>query len=76
MVIIQFFMTMISINLNNQVYQIAEKSTLSNLLQEINQNIDGIAIAINEAIVSKANWSTTMLQNGDAILIIQATQGG
>ncbi|WP_196885518.1 sulfur carrier protein ThiS [Aureivirga sp. CE67] len=67
---------MISINLNNQVYQIAEKSTLSNLLQEINQNIDGIAIAINEAIVSKANWSTTMLQNGDAILIIQATQGG
>ncbi|WP_196895249.1 sulfur carrier protein ThiS [Aureivirga marina] len=67
---------MISININNQNYQIAPNTTLDSLLLKINQNTDGIAIAINETIITKATWNKTMLQEGDAILIIQATQGG
>ncbi|XKW62117.1 sulfur carrier protein ThiS [Tenacibaculum maritimum] len=36
----------------------------------------GIAIAVNNVIITKKNWSLQLLQSNDDILIISATQGG
>lgn len=36
----------------------------------------GIAVAVNNQVVPKDQWKSTVLQNRDAILIITATQGG
>lgn len=36
----------------------------------------GIAVAVNQCVVSKDNWSDYLLTNNDDILIITATQGG
>ncbi|MDT8446944.1 MAG: sulfur carrier protein ThiS [bacterium] len=36
----------------------------------------GIAVALNETVVPKEDWSETHLGEGDRILIIQPTQGG
>ena len=36
----------------------------------------GIAVAVNNQVVPKERWRSTVLQNLDAILIITATQGG
>lgn len=36
----------------------------------------GIAVAINETILSKTNWPEHLLRSGDKITIIKATQGG
>jgi len=36
----------------------------------------GIAIAINDAVISKSRWSEQELQDGDRIEIVRATQGG
>jgi sulfur carrier protein len=37
---------------------------------------DGIAVAVNGAIVPRAEWSTKELQDGDSIEIVRAVQGG
>ncbi len=36
----------------------------------------GIAVAVNDLVVSKNNWASHMLKDGDKITIITATAGG
>ena len=36
----------------------------------------GVAVALNGAVVRRADWATTMLNAGDTIEIVRAMQGG
>jgi len=67
---------MISINVNNLAKKIASGATLDLLLHELNQKEDGIAIAVNNQIITKSDWKSTLLIENDNVLLIQATQGG
>ena len=37
---------------------------------------DGIAVAINDNIIPKHQWETTIIKEHDNVTVIQATQGG
>mgnify|MGYP000347838236 CR=1 FL=1 len=67
---------MITITVNNQKKEIDTNHTLNSLLELLNHDYNGIAVAINQSIISKPNWETHQVLDGDDILIIQATQGG
>ena len=67
---------MIRINVNETPLDIEENNTITQLLETTNTPLNGIAIAINSAIVSKNEWNTHLIKPNDQILIIQATQGG
>lgn len=67
---------MISINVNNNSEQVSINTSISELLKNLQQTENGIAVAINNAVVLKCNWKTTSLIENDKVLIIQATQGG
>ena len=67
---------MITVFLNESEMKIDEKSTIHLLLKKMNISINGIAIAINDSIVSKGMWESQQLSENDNILIIKATQGG
>lgn len=67
---------MITISVNNQTKQISSATSVAQLLAELKQPNQGIAIAINQSIISKNCWPNEILNEGDNILIIQATQGG
>ena len=67
---------MITVTLNENLIEIEENTSISQLLQKTNTSINGIAIAINNEIVSKTNWEIQQFNNNDNILIIKATQGG
>lgn len=67
---------MITIHLNEREVNIDETVNISQLLTQENYPQIGIAVAVNQNIISKAQWDTQRFQNGDTILIIQATQGG
>lgn len=67
---------MINIKVNNTTHQIEHNCSLAQILSELSIEVSGIAIAINQHIISKSDWSNTVLHNNDEILIIQATQGG
>jgi sulfur carrier protein len=36
----------------------------------------GVAVALNGAVVRRADWATTMLNPGDTVEIVRAMQGG
>jgi sulfur carrier protein len=67
---------MIRINVNETPLDIEDSNTITQLLEITNTPLNGIAIAINSAIVSKNEWNTHLIKPNDHILIIQATQGG
>lgn len=52
-------------------------NTLADLLVEksLNEN-SGIAAAVNETVISKNEWSSFRLKEGDSVLIITPAQGG
>lgn len=43
---------------------------------QINKTTPGIAIAINNRVVSRSEWNTCPLKEGDRIVMIHAVQGG
>jgi len=60
----------------NGEQQQTKASTIQDLLNELSIPVEGIAVAVNEEVVSKNNWKERALQQYDNILIITATQGG
>jgi len=67
---------MINIKVNNTIHQFQAASSLATILNELEIVINGIAVAVNQNIITKTNWSTQALNEGDEVLIIKATQGG
>ena len=65
-----------TINVNNQPQSVSEHITLKEVVAQLNIVSTGIAIAINNEIISKDSWSTTNLNEQDQVIIIKATQGG
>ena len=67
---------MIKISVNDRIHECVDTISLQALLQELQINTQGIAVAINQEVILKSSWKETALKNDDSILIIQATQGG
>jgi len=64
------------VTVNNDKQILEEFSNIQSMIDQLNIDVNGIAIAVNLTVVSKAEWSKTELQENDNITIIKATQGG
>lgn len=67
------------IKINGDLHtDVIEQSALSDILLkfEIRPETPGIAIAVNEKVISRSRWKEYALQPGDQIEIIRAFQGG
>lgn len=67
---------MITVKVNNKEHQFSATVSLQEILENLKIELNGIAIAINQNIITKSDWSITKLNHNDSILIIKATQGG
>lgn len=67
---------MIKVKVNNVSYEFAVAVTLEEVLEQLAIPQHGIAVAINQNIISKPVWKSTKLVENDNVLIIKATQGG
>jgi sulfur carrier protein len=62
---------------NNKTEKLQSGNTLSGLLSQLGlHDKRGIAVAVNNAVISKPDWTTTALKESDKITIIRPTQGG
>ena len=66
-----------SIRVNGQDEPLSA-TTLSALLEEKALDVGqrGIAVALNGAVVPRADWPATRLNPGDSVEIVRARQGG
>lgn len=65
-----------NITLNNKEITLTEGATLLQLIQEANLPSQNIAIAVNNTLVLRDNWSQTTLNNGDNVVAIASAYGG
>lgn len=68
---------MIEITVNGDLLQVDMDTNISALLQKLSLvEYKGVALAINEEVVPKSQWSVRVLSPEDRIIIIKATAGG
>ncbi|MDT0685947.1 sulfur carrier protein ThiS [Autumnicola psychrophila] len=67
---------MITVNVNNTAHTFNSSSSLQDLLTQLAISEKGIAVAVNNQIISKSDWTKRELAEGENVLIIRATQGG
>jgi sulfur carrier protein len=62
---------------NDENYHLCDNSSLLSLLESLEiSSMRGWAIAVNEKVIAHSEFENFFLQEGDRILLIQATQGG
>lgn len=65
------------ITINGELRRIQENDTIQALLESLDvRRTDGLAVALNDRVVRKTEFSITKIEPGDRIEIIRATQGG
>ncbi|NER14288.1 sulfur carrier protein ThiS [Leptobacterium flavescens] len=67
---------MIDIRINNKKHSFQTGCSLEKALDELKIFQNGIAVAVNNQVISRREWAATVLEDKDNILIITATQGG
>lgn len=64
------------VEINNESHHLPSNMTIAEMFEHIKRDTAGIALAINDEVVSKSEWLTKKLNNNDKVLLIRATQGG
>ena len=62
--------------INNEAFETQAKSLYDLLTEHSLSDQKGIAVAVNNSVIPKANWNIHQLINQDKITVIKATQGG
>ena len=67
----------LKVRVNDRARDVPEGLALHGLLEELGlDGKQGVAVAVNSAVVPRAEWADRALAEGDQVLIIQASQGG
>ena len=66
----------LTINHQKKSFKKAPESLEQLLVSENLKKEKGIAVALNNRVVPQKDWTSTLLNSNDTILIIAATQGG
>ena len=61
---------------NGSAEEIAAGTTVADVVDRWARSPSGVAVAVNEAVVTRAEWSGTTLAEGDRVEILTAVQGG
>lgn len=64
------------ITVNGEPREIAEGTTVSQLLESLGVNPQLVAVEVNVDIVPRGQYSTTVLRQGDAVEIVHMVGGG
>lgn len=67
---------LMKISVNNKETEMANGSTLADLAAQLELPAQGVAIAVNNKMVPRAQWNDTILNENDSLVIIKAACGG
>ena len=69
-------MSTIALMVNDKAMDVPQGIALQALLEQLAMPLQATAVAVNEEIVSRPMWETTVLSDGDRIALFQAIAGG
>ncbi|ASG04930.1 sulfur carrier protein ThiS [Vibrio anguillarum] len=69
-------MSDITIKINQKFHQVSAGTSITDLTKLLSITITGCVFALNQSVVPRSAWSTTLLSEGDQISLFQAIAGG
>ena len=65
------------VKINQELKNVSNNTTVGILLKDMGYDTgDGIAVAVNDEVIPKNQWTERELNEDDDITLIRATQGG
>lgn len=64
------------ITVNDDVMIFTKPLTVSALLAHLERPVTGVAVAVNQSIAVRDEWSNFIINDGDQVLLFQAIAGG
>ncbi len=68
--------TLISITVNGTPRNLDVPVSITELVKSLDAPKDAVAVAVNESIVTRSQWSQTHVKDGDQIEVVTIYQGG
>jgi sulfur carrier protein len=65
-----------SVWVNGRATDVPPGKSVAELIAEYSDRTTGIAVAVNQTVLTKTEWADTALRPGDRVEIVSATQGG
>ncbi len=60
----------------NNIEHSVHSSTLQELIEELSIETKGVAIGINNRVITRSAWAQTPIEEGDKVVIVSAVFGG
>ncbi|MFD9247913.1 sulfur carrier protein ThiS [Streptomyces sp. NPDC059556] len=65
-----------NVSVNGEARVLSGPITLDALVATLTRARSGVAAALNETVVPRGDWGTTLLGEGDRVEVLTAVQGG
>ncbi|GAA5053265.1 sulfur carrier protein [Thermocatellispora tengchongensis] len=65
-----------NVTINGAAYELPDGATVAHAVQALTQATSGIAVAVNDEVVTRGAWSSTPLTERDRVEVLTAVQGG
>ena len=69
-------MTTLNLRVNGEPHEADANTSLQELVTQLNLTPERIAIEVNQKVVRRADWATTLLKEDDRIEIVHFVGGG
>ncbi|MGW5424877.1 sulfur carrier protein ThiS [Streptomyces sp. NPDC003943] len=66
----------VSVSVNGEPRELSPGLALDALVATLTAAPAGVAAAVNETVVPRSQWATTLLGDGDRVEVLTAVQGG
>ncbi|RBQ20276.1 thiamine biosynthesis protein ThiS [Spongiactinospora rosea] len=64
------------VTINGSPYDLPEGATVANAVTALTTATSGVAVALNEEVVTRGAWESTALSERDRVEVLTAVQGG
>jgi sulfur carrier protein len=65
-----------NISVNGEPRDVGPGTALDTVVRSLTASASGVAAALNETVVPRAQWPSTPLSEGDRVEVLTAVQGG
>ena len=67
---------MTSVTLNGEPRELPENATVETAVRELGAPDRGVAVALDGEVVSRGDWASTRVRDGQEVEVLRAVQGG
>lgn len=62
--------------INGTAHEVADGTTVAQAVRTLTTATTGVAVALNDEVVTRSSWETTALGEHDRVEVLTAVQGG